>query len=213
MRLDEIQRKMGTIKNSFIKCIVKAARVNKWDPRFYCGLKRYTLAVLFVEDLPLVHLSLICSESLRMCRKAFKIWHFFVKRLILNTVEMHWISKTMQICLYGSVLIVMITVMMCTQRFMVLLEKWVSVLWVELLYIWMSDVFCCVFAVGKSWTQYREELNSVQRRWVCIRRPWSLIVGSSVLSFCLLERTDRNCLSIALFFPIQKCNIWHIPPY
>lgn len=138
---DEVRwnsEKDGNYQSSFIKCIVKAARVNKWDPWFYCGLKRYTLAVLFVEDLPLVHLSLIYSESLCMCRKAFKIWHFFVKRLILNTVELHWISKTMQIYLYGSVLTVMITVMMCTQRFMVLLEKWVSVLWVGLLYIWMS---------------------------------------------------------------------------
>lgn len=123
-------------------------RVNKWEPQFYRGLKRYTLAVLFVEDLPLVHLSLICSESLCMCRKAFKIWHFIVKRLILNT-ELHWISKPMQICLHGSVLIVMITLMMYTQSFMVLLEKWVCVLWVGLLYIWMSEVFLLCFCCGK----------------------------------------------------------------
>lgn len=38
---------------------------------------------------------------------------------------------------------VMITVMMCTQSFMVLPEK--SLLWVVLLYVWMSDVICFVF--------------------------------------------------------------------
>lgn len=173
-------RERWELSKCFIKCIVKAARVNKWDPRFYCGLKRYTLAVLFVEDLPLVHLSLICSESLCMCRKAFKIWHFFVKRLILNTgialdfknhanifvwkcldcydycedvhTKVHGPSRDMSLCPLSWTFIY--------------LDEW--------------SFFCCVFAVGKSWTQ----LN-VQRRSVCNRRPWSFIVGSSVLSFFL----------------------------
>lgn len=107
----------------------------------------------------------------------------------------------MQICLYGSVLTVMITVMMNTQSFTVLLQKWVSVLWVGLLYIWMSDVFCYVAAVRKSWTQLNVQRRSVLSdvlEFLC----W--LVGNLFLSICL---------SIALFFRIQKSNKWYTLPY
>ncbi len=152
---------MGTIKNSFIKCIVKAARVNKMKILvFIVALKRYTLAVYLSRTCHLFICHLICSESLRMCRKAFKIWHFLCKKAHIKHCggALDFKNHAKYVCMEVSWLLWLLW--WCAHKgSLVLLEKW-ALYPLGWAFIYLDEwCFLLCFCCGK-------ELNSsIEKNW------------------------------------------------